>query len=90
MTSQTECWLHQSENRARRRRLLPNLVGTFAKLRKATISFVTTVCLSVCPSVLLCLCVSVRMELPGSHETEILEMRYLCIFPKSVEKLSLI
>ena len=50
MTSQNESWFHQTENRARHSRLLPNLLGAFEKLRKATISFVTSVCLSVRPS----------------------------------------
>jgi len=65
MTSQKECWFHQSENRARHRRLIPDLLDMFAKLRKATISFVTSVCLSVRPS--LSVCLSVHMERLGSY-----------------------
>jgi hypothetical protein len=41
-------------------------LGAFAKLRKATISFVMSVCLSVCPSV--------RMEQLGFHWTYFYEM----------------
>jgi len=48
-------------------------LGAFAKLRKATISFVMSVCLSVRPSV--------RMEL-GSHRTDFHEIRYLGVFSK--------
>ena len=49
--------------------------GAFAKLRKATISFV----ISVRPSV--------RMERLGSHWTDFHEFGYLNIFRKSVEKI---
>ena len=49
-------------------------LGAFAKLRKATISF-----MSVRP------CMSVRME-PGSHWTDFDEIWYLRLFRKSVEK----
>jgi len=47
--------------------------GTFAKLRKATISF------PVCPSV--------HMEQLGSHWTDFHEIWYLSIFRKFVEKI---
>jgi hypothetical protein len=47
-------------------------LGAFAESRKATISFV----MSVCPSV--------RFEL-GSHQSDLHEMWYLSIFRKSVE-----
>ena len=49
-------------------------VGALAKLRKATISFVMYVCLSV------------RMEQGCSHWTDFNEIWYLNIFRKSVEK----
>ena len=67
--------------------LVPNSVqreqflGTFAKLRKATISCVMSVrpfCLSACPSA--------RMDL-GSHWTDFHEIWYLSIFWKYVEKI---
>ena len=50
-------------------------LGAFAKLRKATISFV----ISVPPSV--------RMEQLGSHWTDFREILYLNIFRKSVAKI---
>jgi len=50
-------------------------LGTFEKLRKATISFV----MSVSPSV--------GMEHLGSHWTDFHENRYFCIFRKSVDKI---
>jgi len=50
-------------------------LGEFAKLRKATISFV----MSVCPSV--------RMEQIGSYWMDFHEILYLRIFRKSVEKI---
>ena len=49
-------------------------LGTFAKLPKATTSF-----MSVCPSV--------RMEQLGSHWTDFYEIWCLSIFRKSVEKI---
>jgi hypothetical protein len=52
--------------------------GAFAKLSKATISFVTSVCLSVRPAG--------RMEHLGSHWTVFRYVWYLNIFRKSVEK----
>jgi hypothetical protein len=58
-------------------------LGAFAKLRKATIGFVMYACPSFCLSV----CLSVRMEHPGSHWTDFHEIWYLRIFRKSVEKL---
>jgi hypothetical protein len=51
------------------------ILGAFAKLRKATISSI----MSVCPSV--------RMEQLGSHWTDFYETLYLSIFLKSVEKI---
>jgi hypothetical protein len=50
-------------------------LGAFAKLRKATISFFMSVCLSV------------RMEQLGSHWTDVHEILYFGIFRKSVEKI---
>ena len=38
------------------------LLGAFAKLRKATISFVKSVCLSLCLSVYLSVCLSVSVR----------------------------
>jgi hypothetical protein len=55
------------------------LLGTFAKLRKATISFVMSVQLSVC--------LSVRIEQLGSHWTDFHDAWYLNIFQKSFEKI---
>ena len=51
------------------------VLGVFAKLRKATINFV----MSVCPSVI--------MEHLGYHVKEFHEIVYLIIFRKSVEKI---
>jgi hypothetical protein len=50
------------------------LLGAFAKLRTATISFVAF----VCPSI--------RMQQVGSHWRDFHEIWYLSIFQKSVEK----
>jgi hypothetical protein len=50
------------------------LIFALAKLRKATISFGMSVCLSV------------RMEKLSSHRTGFYEILYLSIFRKSVEK----
>ena len=50
-------------------------LSSFAKLRKATIGFV----ISVCPSV--------RMEQLESHWTDFDEIRYLGFFLKSIEKI---
>ena len=55
--------------------VIPLFLGAFAKLRKATVSFVT----SVRPSV--------RMEQLGSHWTDFREIWYLSIFRKPVEKI---
>jgi len=52
-----------------------NFLGVFAKLPKATFSFV----MSVRPSA--------RMDKLGSHRTDFLESSYLSIFRKSVEKI---
>ena len=70
--------LHGSQNK---HQLFPNtqftdcFLGAFAKLQKATISFVMAVHLSV------------RMEQLGSHWTDFHEILYLRIFRKSVEKI---
>jgi hypothetical protein len=50
-------------------------LGTFAKLRKAAISFVMSVRRSVC------------MEQLGCHRTDFHEILYLKIFRKSIEKI---
>jgi hypothetical protein len=55
--------------------LIALFLGAFAKLWKATISFV----MSACPSV--------RMEQLGSRWTDFHKIWYLCIFRQSVEKL---
>jgi hypothetical protein len=52
-----------------------SFVGAFAELRKVTISFVMSVCLSV------------RMEQLGSHRTNFRSIWYLNIFRKSIEKI---
>jgi hypothetical protein len=52
-------------------------LGAFAKLRKATVSFVLSVCLFA----------FVRMELLGCHWTGFHEIWYFSIFRKSVEKI---
>ena len=54
-------------------------LGAFAILRKATISFVMSVCPSVRPSV--------RMEQLRSHCTDFDETLYLRLFRKSVENI---
>jgi hypothetical protein len=59
--------------------------GAFAKWRKATRSFVVSVCLPVCLS----LSPYVRMEQLGTHRTDWHEISYLSIFRKSVEKIQL-
>ena len=53
----------------------PNLLGPFAKLREATISFIVSFRLSV------------RMEQLGSHRTDFYEIWYLRIFRKYFEKI---
>ena len=78
MTSQNERWFHQSENHARHRRLLPNLLGTFTKLRKATISFVKSVCLSV----LLCLRVCLSTWNDSGPTRRIFLKFDICVFLK--------
>ena len=61
--------------------------GVFAKLWKATITFVmparVPACLSVRPSVRLC----VRMKWLGSYLTDLREFWYLSIFRKCIEKI---
>jgi hypothetical protein len=54
-----------------------------AKLRKATIIFVLTACLSV----RLYARLSVRTEQLGSHWTHFYEILYLSIFRKSIKKI---
>ena len=51
-----------------------NFLGAFAKLRKATISFVMSVCLSL------------RMEQLGSHWKDFHEILYFTIFRNSIDK----
>jgi hypothetical protein len=51
-----------------------SLLGAFAKLRKATISFIVSVCLSVCPSV--------RMKQLGSNLTDFHEILVFEYFSK--------
>jgi len=53
------------------------ILGSFAKLRKATIIFIISVCLSACPSV--------HMEQLGSQSTDIHEILYMSIFRKYVD-----
>ena len=54
------------------------LLGAFAKLRKVTINFVMSACLSLHSSV--------HMKHVGSHWTDFREIWYMSIFRKSVEK----
>jgi hypothetical protein len=56
-------------------------LGTFAKLRKATINLVASFCSFVCSSV--------RMEQLGSHWTDFDEIWYLSFFRKSVDKIQI-
>ena len=56
-----------------------SFLGAFAELRKATISFVMFLCLSVLPFV--------RMEDLVSHWTDFYEILYLSIFRKSVKEI---
>jgi hypothetical protein len=58
-------------------------LGAFAKLRKATSSFVIFVCPSVLPSFL----PSFRMEQLGSHCSDFYEIWYLGVFRKLAEKI---
>jgi hypothetical protein len=58
-------------------------VGVFAKVQKAPVSFIVSVC--VCVSV----SVSVCMEHIGSHWMDFHEILYLITFQKSVEKIQL-
>jgi len=62
------------------------IVGTFAKLRKATLSRVMSLRLSVYLSVRQ----SVRMEQPGSNRTGFHEIWYLSIFRKWFEKIQVL
>jgi len=54
------------------------ILDTFAKLRKATVSFLMSVCLAIRPSV--------RMEPLDPNWTDFHEIYYMNIFRKSVEK----
>jgi hypothetical protein len=54
------------------------ILGAFAKLREASISFAMSVCLSVC--------LSVRMEQLGSHWTDFHDTWFVSIFRNYVEK----
>jgi len=56
-------------------------LGAFAKLRKATISFVMSVSLCASPPF--------HMEQLDFHRTDFYEILYLSIFRKSVEKIQL-
>jgi hypothetical protein len=58
---------------------LNHFSGTFAKLRKATISFAMSACLSIC--------LSVRKEHRGSHWMDFHENGYMSIFLKSDRKI---
>jgi hypothetical protein len=55
-----------------------DILGLFAKLRKATVSFVMPVCLYV------------RMEQLCSHWTDFYEMSYLSIYRKAIEKIQVL
>ena len=59
--------------------VIRSLLDAFAKLRKATVTFVVAVPLSLCPPV--------RMEQLGSHWTDFHEIWYMSIFRKSVERI---
>jgi hypothetical protein len=63
-----------------------NTLGESAKLRKATISFVKSVCSSFHWSV----CLSVRMKQLGPHRKDFCETWYLICFRKSVESVRLL
>jgi len=56
------------------------MLGAFAKFRNATISFVTSLCLSACPSVRPTDRLFVRTEQLGSHWKDFYENLYLSIF----------
>jgi hypothetical protein len=58
--------------------MLSLFLSAFAKLPKATVSFVMSACLSV------------RMEQLSSHWTYFHEIRYLGIFRKSLEKIPIL
>jgi hypothetical protein len=74
--------LNEAYSRVRVGKHLPGIFDAFVKLRKATISFVMTVCLSV-P-------LSVHMKKLGSHWTDFHEILHLSIFRKSVEKIQVL
>jgi len=57
---------------------MTHFLGAFTKLRKATLSFIMSVCLSFRPSVF--------MEQLSSHWTNFNEIWYCNIFQKSLEK----
>jgi hypothetical protein len=53
---------------------MAEMLDAFVELRKASVSFIMSLCLSV------------NTEQPGSHQTKFLENLYLCIFLLSMEK----
>jgi ribose 5-phosphate isomerase len=62
-----------------RKHRIQAVLSTLAQLRKATVSFVMSVCTSVRTSA--------RLEQLGSHWTNFLELLYLCIFRQSVDEI---
>ena len=72
-------YLHMSLTKDKTVRLSAyQLLGEFSKLRKAPISFVMSVCLSVCPPV--------RMEPLGCHWADFHEIWHLRIFFENLSK----
>jgi hypothetical protein len=63
-------------------------LGAFVKSRKGTISFVTSVCLSVL-SVRPSVCLTVHLQQLISHWTGFQEILYLSVFRKSVAKIQI-
>ena len=59
-----------------KKQIFSTILGFFKKLRSGTISFVMSVCVSVCTSVNLC----VRMEQFGFHWTDLHEILYMNIW----------
>jgi hypothetical protein len=59
-----------------------SVLGALAKLRKATMSFVMSIRLSIRPSF--------RMDQLGCHWKNVHDIRYLSIFRKSVEKIQVL
>ena len=58
-----------------------SFLGVFAKFRKVTISFVMSVCLSICPYV--------RMEQLRFHRMDFREISYLSIYRSFIEKIEI-